>query len=328
MSLAVYRLYVIAILLEGALATISYAQDGFSPILQNALASAGAVAAMQEDGTVHITCYDQTEDDLKALLDVLPKVLEKGDVSLALDGFDSQLINELTRRIDLLRRLSHLEIGITSNVTDSQVCQLAQFKNLRRLSLVPDQPIEVGNEALKCLSSNTTLEILRLDHSRVTDEGLRHLRDLKKLHFLTLCSTRIEGDGFKHLRELPIEVLFVLDSEVSDNGLQEIGRLRRLRRLYLNGTPVQGDGLKYLGQSSPLQQLSLTATTVTDQALEHLVDIRSLRLLSVCDCPISDNAITHLSKMPQLQHLMISDTKITPEGIEELKKSLPNATID
>ncbi|RCS54009.1 hypothetical protein DTL42_02305 [Bremerella cremea] len=323
-----YRLCVIAFLLEGALANISYAQEGISPILQNALANAGALAVMEKDGTIDIKCYDQTEDDLKALLNVLPKALEKGEVSLALDGFDSELINELTRRIDLLRRLSHLDIGISSSITDTQVCQLAQFKNLRRLSLVPDQPIEVSDEALKCLSTNTALEILRLDYSRVTDEGLRHLQNLKKLHLLTLCSTRIEGDGFKHLRKLPIESLLVLDSEVSDTGLQEIGRLRRLRRLHLNGTPIQGDGLKYLGQSSPLQHLSLTATTVSDEALQHLIDIRSLKSLSVCDCPISDKAITHLSKMPQLQRLMISDTKITPEGIEELKKAIPNTTVE
>lgn len=309
------------------LPTTTLAQDPLPPVLLQNFQNVRASVFTNDEGQVEIRIAQPTAEQLAAILDTLPKVLNTTQAELELTQFDPSLIDRLEQHADLLSRLAGVKVFIEANVTDAQVCQLSKIKSLRGLFLVGNEPIEASDAAVRCLAKCTELEQLRLDHTRITDDGLRHLKGLKKLRFLTVWHTRIEGEGFAHLKDVPIEVLMVIGSEVSDLGLQSIGEMRHVRRLFLNEIPINGDGLKYLGKGAPLEELTLVDTSITDDSLSHLMEVRSLRSLSLTDCPVTDDAIEHLSKMRHLKELWIVDTKITRDGYQRLKQELPGVEI-
>jgi hypothetical protein len=77
------------------------------------------------------------------------------------------------------------------------------------------------------LSGETSLEVLCLDHTKITDTGISHLRGLSNLAYLSLADTAITDAGLIHLKALSnLDKLDVAGTPVSDAGLLDFLRAR------------------------------------------------------------------------------------------------------
>jgi len=72
-----------------------------------------------------------------------------------------------------------------------------------------------------------------LHHTRVTDANLEALRGFTTLRVLNLAGTGITDAGLKHLKDLSLETLDVGDTDVTDRGLKEIAAIKTLTGLDL-----------------------------------------------------------------------------------------------
>ena len=150
------------------------------------------------------------------------------------------------------------------------------------------------------------LESFRLGGpNEVTDDGLANLERLNYLKSLDLSSFLIGDAGLAHLKGLTgLESLMLTYAKVGDTGL---GHLTGLTRLNF---------------------LCLTATHVGDPGLAHLTGLANLEVLYLNETRISDAGLTSIKEMTRLKYLNVVATKVTEAGLMELRRSLPNTTID
>ena len=136
------------------------------------------------------------------------------------------------------------------NVTDAELKELTQLKQLRSLFLLGAQ---VTNAGLKELAGLTELRWLELsDAAHVTDEGLKELARLKQLQTLDLMGVQVTDAGLKELAGLTqLESLNLSDTQVTDAGLKELAELTQLQELALIDSLVTDEGVKNLQQALP-----------------------------------------------------------------------------
>jgi hypothetical protein len=114
------------------------------------------------------------------------------------------------------------------------------------------------DSAMKWVSGLTHLELLGIDHSRITDVGLEHVASLRTLTVLSLCGTG-----------------------VTDAGMKSLGGLAHLHRLDLDRTNVTDTGLKELIGLNELYSLSVCGTRVTEIGLAKLGCLPRLRAVTI-----------------------------------------------
>lgn len=151
--------------------------------------------------------------------------------------------------------------------------ELVNLKRLTSLSVLVLEGTEVTDLGLAQLKGHTSLRVLDLDGTRISDAGLANLKGLTNLSALDLRFTR-----------------------VSDSGLLHLNGLAGLSELHLDGTQVTDRGLAQLKGLAGLTVLGLGHTQVTDLGLVQLKGLTRLELLSLTDTPISDAGITELKR--------------------------------
>lgn len=122
-------------------------------------------------------------------------------------------------------------LGITTQLTDADLKNIAQLKHLQTLDLSGTNVTDAGLEEL---AEFTQLQTLHLDGTSVTDAGLKELAGLNHLQTLGLAETGVTGAGLKEL-----------------SGLTE------LQHLYLNTFCLTDAGLKNLRGFTQLQTLKI-----------------------------------------------------------------------
>jgi hypothetical protein len=145
-----------------------------------------------------------------------------------------------------------------------------------------------------------------------TDELLGHFRDMPEVEELTFELTDVTRQGLKVVRSLP-----------------------NLRHLVLyGGSPSVDDvGFGELRGHPTLEKLELVNTNVTDGGLAVLATLPNLKHLTLFRddfraTTLTDNAVTQLRGMKQLEELEVSGGWISQESVQELRKALPNCTIN
>ncbi len=118
---------------------------------------------------------------------------------------------------------------------------IARFGSLRYLGLSGFNG--VGDECLAVIGKLSSLQVLFLPETKVTDKGIRLLAGLKDL-----------------------EVLGLYGTGVTDRGVAEIAKLKKLRILDLSGTRVTDAGIARLAALDKLERLDLTGTRVSERA--------------------------------------------------------------
>jgi hypothetical protein len=98
----------------------------------------------------------------------------------------------------------------------------------------------------------TSLELLHLCGTQVTDAGLVHLEGLTGLQALDLNSTGVSYAGLVHLKALTgLQWLELGRTQVTDEGLVHLKGLTEMEWLWLADTHVSDDGLADLRASLP-----------------------------------------------------------------------------
>lgn len=183
---------------------------------------------------------------------------------------------------NVLPNLASLDLA-DSDVTDLGMVHIAQFRNLKRLSLFY---CSISNGGLRHISKLACLEVLNLDSREIGDEGLWHLRNLRQLKSLDIFSGRITDVGCSHIAKIKsLESLELCGGGVTDFGCTMLATLHNLTSLNLSQNErITNRGAVTLAALSSLRALNLSNTRVNGAALGYFSDLLSLQSLSVYGC--------------------------------------------
>ena len=245
-----------------------------------------------------------------------------------------------TAGIEQLKDMPSIEIlnlELCGNLTDDSLSALGAFSSLKVLILAGTGVTDAGLVHLKSLRTLTGLDLEVCD--RVTDAGLIHLRPLNELQWLNLKRSgfgplAFSDDGLRHLGGLTgLQVLNLYGNRITDTGLDELKSLTNLKVLDLNLTSVTDEGLAKLTGLKQLERLELTATTglggpqISNHGVRHLTALTELKHLVLIGSGVTDASLEYFSAMSMLTTLNVVDTQLTEEGIRSLKRALPNCEV-
>jgi Leucine-rich repeat (LRR) protein len=221
-----------------------------------------------------------------------------------------------------LKGLAELEsFGLegADNVTAAGLTHLKSLPKLKRLTLESfKKDTKLNAAALKEVGALATLEELLFGVIEpislsgkvpwVDDAGVAHLGKLTNLKKLNLgCCEKVTDQGLAHLKGLT-----------------------KLEQLNIGNTKVTDAGLVNLKGMSNLQELNLNCLKISEKGLAHLTGLSKLRQLRLRECGegVNDKTIQQLKSLSGLKGLMVYDTGVTKKGAEELKKTLPELSVD
>jgi serine/threonine protein kinase/WD40 repeat protein/Leucine-rich repeat (LRR) protein len=223
---------------------------------------------------------------------------------------------------------------------DPDLPLIAHMSDLKGLDLDRTDTTDVGIASLRNL---TSLEVLWLRRTKVTDESMRHLSKLSRLHFLDLTGTSVTDAGLVPLKGLAALKTLSLDSlsitseglktitansnlvsldlggtSINDDDLAPIAELTNLQILQLAKTRVRGPGLIHLKRLPKLTRLYLDRTNLESSAVAALADLGQMQVLSLSNTPLADNELKLLSQLQHLQYLNITGTNVTDAELTSL----------
>lgn len=135
---------------------------------------------------------------------------------------DTKLTDQGLKAVARIKSLRTLQLGGTA-VSDAGLKELAALPKLQELYLFETAITGAG------LSALNQVELLFLEHSKVSDKGLVEIGKLKQLTWLSV-------------QHCP---------DVTDEGIKELGSLTKLKSLYLNGTKATKQGIAKLRMAIP-----------------------------------------------------------------------------
>jgi Leucine-rich repeat (LRR) protein len=186
-------------------------------------------------------------------------------------------------------------------------------------TIVFHHSVSPSESQLNKLSTRSSIHVLTLKHTDITDDELSHLSALDTLRTLELRNTDITDDGLSFLSNLSnLRHLDLADTNITDAGLSHLSDLTALRTLNLQNTTVTDNGLSHLSNLTSLQELNLSGTNITGKGLTHLSSMKALRELQLSDTEIINDHLKHLSKLSALRSIHLDRTKVTGDGLAHL----------
>jgi len=176
------------------------------------------------------------------------------------------------------------------------------------------------------ISRLTTLRILTLFSTGITDEGLEHLRSLRSLRGLELTQASISNRGLAVLMDLPALEYLELNTGVTDAGLRQVAQLSNLRWLSMADGKMWGPGLAELAKLPRLERLCIvqSRSPLFDRHIKYLEGLTQLKGLTLwgpaCDT-LTDASLASIGKLRNLEELYFIRTmpRFTPAGVAHLK---------
>ena len=157
-----------------------------------------------------------------------------------------------------------------------------------------------------------------LPKSKFTIVGI----DLTGVQIFTADDLRTLVSG-KSIRRLNVS-----GSRLKDFQLQQIARLKTLRFLNIGNTMVTDEGLESLSRCKNLTSLQLPYVSVGDTGIAKLATLSSLSSLNLEGTDITDAAVESLASLEKLTRLNLKHTALTEAAVDQLRKRLPDCTID
>ncbi len=184
----------------------------------------------------------------------------------------------------------------------------------------------VNPETFAPIRRLTSMQILTLESSGITDQGLAHLRSLRSLKGLELTQFPVGTQGLAVLNDLPHLEYLALNTGLTDAGLKQVAQLSRLRWLRIVDGQMWGPGLAELVHLPRLERLCIhhSRGQLSDRhikCLEGLTQLKSLTLWSSgCDT-LTDASLASIGKLTALEELYFMGTmpRFTPAGVACLK---------
>jgi len=201
---------------------------------------------------------------------------------------------------------------------------------------------DVTDQTLEWLGTKIPLRYLRLDKTRVTDQGLVAVGSLKTLQSLTVSPKTTDVGlqsllGLSQLRELDIQNSKItedalpdlrsfrkleslrLSSVVTDRGAESLAALRSLRELDASATQMGDDATPILARLEKLEALYLSAR-ITNASVPALNTLKSLKRLDLSRSRITDAGLRELTDLHKLEQLALTDTAVTDASMPALSR--------
>lgn len=188
--------------------------------------------------------------------------------------------------------------------TDSDMPQLAQMKDLKRLDL---SLTRISDRGLRLLKNAQSIEELNLYFAeQISDEGAAVVKNWKQLRGINLRGTRITDSTLEFLAGVPtLEWLDIGWAQITDTGLDHLVSLTNLRRLTMGGNKLTDTSLQFLRQMPQMEYLDVGGTQRTDSGLWSLL--------------LTDAGVQAIATVAELRELRLGGTAITGRGLELLK---------
>ncbi len=120
-----------------------------------------------------------------------------------------------------------------------------------------------------------------------------------------------------------------LDSpEVTDSTLQSLQKCPDLRILHISHAAITNEGLSNLIGLKKLRTMTIYAPDLDANGLAILGHLAAIEDLEVHEAKISDKDLKHLKETKTLKRLFFGFTDVTEAGINDLRKALPDCTIE
>lgn len=161
-------------------------------------------------------------------------------------------------------------------------------------------------------------------HLQVTDSTLSEADRPKSL---CLTQSPVTVTGLKKLDFSRLEWLDLSDTKIGDTALPLIANASRLEQLSLERADFSAECLPVIGTLHALRELELTGVSLDRASLEPLSKLGRLEGLWLGGTGIGDEQLPALYGLRSLQTLDITGCKVSSAAVAELKRRLPNATV-
>ena len=176
----------------------------------------------------------------------------------------------------------------------------------------------LSDKSLIYLKGCHRLAILLLPQA-VTNEGLANLKVLRALRELSLDQTHITDEGMDHLAPLArLENLDLSSTHVTDKGLAVLNRLPHLKRLVL-GAMITDVSAQHLEALMSLEEVDISQTQIGEEGISALGTLPALRTVYL-PRQVTDRDLKGLSKSPSLRALDLTRTGVTDKGVQSISK--------
>ncbi|MFT3878321.1 MAG: hypothetical protein QM703_01515 [Gemmatales bacterium] len=199
-------------------------------------------------------------------------------------------------------------------------------RGLQRLRLLPQlQNLELRAcklHSLDFLQGVSTLSVLDLSGTTITDEHLMSIQDCERLDTLRLQGTSITGAVFASLpRYRHLRQLWLNRTRITDESMKYLPAFEELEHLDLSETNISGRNLFATGSPPKLKYLILNKTKVQ---LHHLVGLKgnaSVQEFQVDETPCTDEGCDVLSTMPSLWQISFRNTFVGDKLVHALRSA-------
>jgi hypothetical protein len=189
-----------------------------------------------------------------------------------------------------------------------------------------------ADEALRKLSTQTSVRTLQIGGQQVTDKNLAYVGQMSGLEELNISwAMDLTDRGFVHLAGLKrLRILEVYLSKMSDVGLAAIGKLTKLEELRIDCEGITDRGLAQLAGLARLKYLSLgeTKKEITDAGLEYLKTMKALEYVDFGGWHVSDEGIATLAELKHLKTVHIGVSEDKGDRRKRLQALLPGVSIE
>ncbi|MFT5327538.1 MAG: putative small secreted protein [Planctomycetaceae bacterium] len=242
-------------------------------------------------------------------------------INLSNSDASDRVVGELSK----IPHLQTLNLANTRISTDA-ARSLGEMRELTDLSLM-------GTATDQMVAGLTALPIRRLDLSRsqITNASLPILLQIPTLESLNVDWCPVTGDGFKGFGKSDIKKLSVSSTGFGTDGLVAIKGMKSLEDLNVFEARVQMQLQANVFRTFPkLRILNAGKNGLSDEALR--VFFKGHKSLEELHLPnqngITDNGLQWLIGLKNLKLLNVVDTSVRGPGAIELKKKLPECTIE
>jgi hypothetical protein len=180
------------------------------------------------------------------------------------------------------------------------------------------------------LADQSTISILRIEDTSITDAAADHLSRMQSIKTLDLSkNSELTEQFFSKLRALEsLQVLHLRNCNLSDETMSHISDIPSLVRLYLDDATFNEDGLAGFKRLTKLISVAALRTNLSDKALGHFGACPALVDLSVSVNPnITDAGLDSLVGLKKFRRLTAVNTSITKSGADKFNVAMPNCKV-
>ena len=223
-------------------------------------------------------------------------------------------------------RLTSITVSDSPKISDAGLAACRGCQHLTQLTMVAP----VGDAGLEPFRECKKLKELVLYHTKVTDAGLAYFSGCRDLTTLTILEGRQVTDlGLSHFKDCTkLESLGLSRLQMTEKGIGHFRDCQNLRSLSIRNSPLDDAAFAHLKNFPKLTRLDFASDQMTNAGLVSLPSLKDLTLLVLAGTQVDDAGVEHLKKLTKLTRLNLVLNKLTSAGLAELKKALPDCTID